>query len=320
MDIDWKKLQYRTWTMLPRPLRMPLHLMYGAAERWLEVSGPQLGASIAFYTMFALAPLLVVTIAIAGAVFGADAARGQIVGEIENLVGATAAQVIQDMIESAWRQQGGLRAALIGTATLLIGATGAFAELHRTLNLIGKVTPAPSVLGAFLRVRLTAFALLLGFGFLSIASLVLSASLAAFTRFMTARYEVLGVLATLFDLAISVIVLSVAFAALVRWLPDEPPSRKGVWISAIASAVLFTIGKSLIGLYLGRTSVASSYGAAGSFVVVMLWVYYSSQILLYGASLGRIYDEGERKDRGPDEGDSTRHRAALLSPTLGALR
>lgn len=310
MQIDWGNIQHRAWRAVPRPLCEPLHLMIDAGERWIEVSGPQLGASIAFYTMFALAPLLIVTIAIAGAVFGPEAARGEIVGEIEGLVGPVAARAVESMIESAWREPGSLQAAIIGAITLLIGATGVFAELRRTFNLIGKVTTPPSAIGAFLRARLTAFALLLGFGFLSIASLLLSAALAAFSSFMTERYAVLGVLATVFDLLISATVLSIAFAALVRWLPDEPPTRKGVWISAIASAVLFTIGKSLIGFYLGRTAVASSYGAAGSFVVLMLWVYYSSQLLLYGAALGRISDEH----------DSKRHRPALLSPESAVLR
>ena len=291
MNFKIATIKQKAWRLVPPSLREPLLIMAGAAARWSEVSGPQLGASIAYYTMFALAPLLVVTIAVAGAVFGADAARGQIVGEIEGLVGPVAAKAIEAMIESAWREPGGLWAATLGTITLLIGATGAFAELRRTLNMIGHVTPPPSAIGAFVRVRLTAFALLLGFGFLSIASLVLSAALVAFSRFITSRYEMLGVLATIVDLAVSVGLLSVAFAALLRWLPDVAPSRKGVWISAIASAVLFTVGKSLISLYLGRTSIASSYGAAGSFVVLMLWVYYSSQILLYGAALGRVSDE-----------------------------
>lgn len=263
------------------------------------MGGPQLGASIAFYTMFSLAPLLVVMIAIAGAIFGPDAARGQIVSEIQGLVGPVAAKVIETMIESAWREPQGLRAALIAMGTVLIGATGVFSELSRTLNLIGKVTPEPSALGAFLRVRLTAFALLLGFGFLSIASLLLSAALAGVTNYLTSRYAALGVIATVFDLTVSITVLSLVFAALTRWLPAKPPTRKGVWVSAIASAILFTVGKSLIGLYLGRTSVASSFGAAGSFVVLMLWVYYSSQIMLYGAALGRVSDEYDSKHQAP---------------------
>ena len=183
------------------------------------------------------------------------------------------------------------------------------------LNLIGRVTPPDSAIGAFLRVRLTAFALLLGFGFLSIASLVLSAGLVAFSRFITARYEMLGVLAAFVDISVSIGLLSVAFAGLLRWLPDEAPSRKGVWVSAIASAVLFTVGKSLIGLYLGRASVASSYGAAGSFVVLMLWVYYSSQLLLYGAALGRITDERDAARRERRNGPVTASDDRATAPT-----
>ncbi len=289
--MDLNEWQRRAWRIVPTRLREPLHILIGGAMRWIDVSGPQLGASIAFYTMFALAPLLVITIAIAGAVFGPEAARGQVVGEIQGLVGPVAAKAIEGMIETAWREPGGLKAAAIGVLTLLIGATGVFAELRRTLNLIANVTPDASVIGAFLRVRLTAFALVLGCGFLAIASLVLSAALAGVTQFLSSRYAVLGVMATVLDLAISMGVLSVAFATLIRWLPDRPPSPRAVWISAITSAVLFTIGKSLIGLYLGRASVASSYGAAGSFVIIMLWVYYSSQILLFGAAVGHIADE-----------------------------
>jgi membrane protein len=240
------------------------------------------------------APTLV-TIAVIGAVFGPDAARGRIIGEINGLVGPVAAQAIESMLESAWREPGGLQAAVIGTATSLVGAMGAFVELRGTLNAIGNVAPSPSAIGAFLRVRLTAFALMLGCGFLAIASLLVSSALAALTSFLTSRYAALGVLATALDFVVSARVLSAAFAALIRWLPDQPPTRKGVWISAIASAILFTVGKTLIGFHLGCSAIASSYGAAGSFVVLMLWVNYSAQILLYGAALGRISDEYDKR-------------------------
>jgi membrane protein len=295
MHLDFERFQRRAWNAVPHWVRLPLHLIIDAGVRWIDVSGPRLGASIAFYTMFALAPLLVVTIAVVGAVFGADAARGQIIGEINGLVGPVAAQAIESMVESAWREPGGLPAAVVGTATLLVGAMGAFVELRGTLNVIGNVAPSPSAIGAFLRVRLTAFALMLGCGFLAIASLLVSSALAALTSFLTSRYTALGVLATVLDFVVSATVLTAAFAALIRWLPDQPPSRKAVWISAVASAILFTVGKTLIGFYLGRAAIASSYGAAGSFVVLMLWVNYSAQILLYGAALGRISDEYDKR-------------------------
>lgn len=297
MNLDSGYWLRRAWRFVPRPLRTPLFLALKAGERWLDVGGPQLGASIAFYTMFALAPLLVVTIAVVGAAFGADAARGKIVGEIAGLVGPAAAVAIEAMIESAWREPGGARAAMLGVLTLLVGATGVFAELRRTLNLIGRLPPPISVFTAYLRVRLIAFALLLGSGFLAIASLMLSAGVAAFSNMVTARYANFAMFASVIDVLVSAIVLTMAFAALMRSLPDRPPTRKGVWISAVASVVLFTLGKYLIGLYLGRSSVASSYGAAGSFVVLMLWVYYSSQILLYGAALGRVSDERDTRRR-----------------------
>jgi membrane protein len=293
----WLLLQ-RRWDALARSrwgwLTVGPQLLWRATMRWLAASGPQLGASIAFYTMFALAPLLVVTIAIAGLVFGPEAARGQIVGQIEGLVGEPAAQAIQAMIESAWRERQGPLAALLGLATLLIGATGVFAELRRAFNAIAEVKPPASMLSAFVRVRLVAFALLLGCGFLAIVSLVFSAGVAAVTAYLSAHLSggesVVSLLGAAFDLVVSVAVLSLAFAALLRWLPDTPPRRRALWVGAVASALLFSLGKTLIGLYIGRTSVSSSFGAAGSLAVLMLWVYYSSQIVLFGAALGHAWE------------------------------
>lgn len=277
---------------MPSMLRQPLQILVKAVTRWSDDRGPQLGAAIAFYTMFAVAPLLVVAIAVAGAVFGEDAARGQIVGEIEGLVGEAAAKSIEAMIESAWRHPNGLWASLLGVATLLVGATGVFAELRRALNAIARVVPAPSsVLSTFVRARLIGFALVLGFGFLAIVSLLLSAVLAALSAYMATRYPTMAELMGLVDVAVSTGVLVMAFAALLRWLPERKPSRLAVWVGAISSAVMFSVGKHLIGLYLVHASVASSYGAAGSFVVVMLWVYYSAQILLLGGALGAVVDE-----------------------------
>jgi membrane protein len=255
------------------------------------VSGPQLGASIAFYTMFALAPLLVITIAIAGAVLGKEAARGQIVDQISGLVGPVAAQAIEGLIANAWHSTGSAWAAAIGVVTLLVGATSVFAELRRALNAVGSIEPAPSVVGAFLRVRLVAVALVLGTGFLAIAALLLSALLSAVLAYLSSRYLALALVARALDFLLSVAVLGLAFAALLRWLPDRAPTRRGLWLSALVSAGLFAVGKTLIGLYLARSSVASTYGAAGSFVVVLLWIYYSAQILLFGAAVGRIADE-----------------------------
>jgi membrane protein len=289
----------RVVTMLPPPLRYALRVTWHAAHRWIDGSGPQLGASIAFYTMFALAPWLVLTIAVASLAFGAEAARGQIVDQIQDLVGTDAARAIEAMIASAWKERASLMATLIGAATLLLGASGVFAELRRAINAIAGIAPHAHPVTTFVRVRLRAFALLLGFGFLAVASLLLSATIAGFAAYAGRRWPALAVLATLGDWVVSGALLTVAFAALLRWLPDRPPRHRGLAISAIVSALLFTLGKHLIGLYLARAGVASSYGAAGSFVVLMLWVYYSSQIMLFGAACGYA-DEALRL--GPSHG------------------
>ncbi|MCW7536370.1 YihY/virulence factor BrkB family protein [Aquabacterium sp. A7-Y] len=283
MDLHaWKQ---RAWSAVPRPLRRPVAVTIQAVNVWADEQGPQLGASIAFYSMFALAPLLVIVITIAGAVFGEEAARGQIVGQIQELVGLDAARSIEAMIASSWRSDNSGLAGLLGVAALLVGASGVFVALRNALNRLGRLTEQPTGLGAFVRARLVAFALVLGFGFLSIVSLIASAALAALGAYLSQRFPPLGGVIAALDVTVSTIVLSFAFAALLRWLPESPPAWPAAWRGALVSALLFAVGKHLIGLYLGRASVSSSYGAAGSFVVLMLWVYYASQILLLGAAL-----------------------------------
>lgn len=265
--------------------RRALHVGVQAVKLWIAEEGAQLGAAIAFYSMFAMAPLLVIAIALAGTIFGVEAARGQIVGEIEGLVGHEAARGIEGMIAAAWREDSSGLAGLIAVGTLLVGASGVFAHLRTALNRMGRVETPASAIGAFLRARLMAFALVLGFGFLLIVSLVASAVLAAVSGYLQRLYPVLATLISVFDVLLSALLLSTAFAAFLRWLPDRSPRWHSVTVGAVTSALLFAVGKHLIGLYLGRVSVTSSFGAAGSFAVVMLWVYYSTQILLLGAAV-----------------------------------
>ncbi|MFL6663215.1 MAG: YihY/virulence factor BrkB family protein [Rhizobacter sp.] len=298
-----------------------VRLLALGAERWLDEGGPQLGASVAFYTMFAVAPLLVVAIAVAGAVFGPDAARGHIVEEIQGIVGPDAARWIQAMVESAWLHPHGRLAGVLGIVALLLGASGVFLALRKALNTIGRAAPKPSLFGTLVRARLIAFALVLGFGFLAIASLLVSAAIAALGAYLTDRYPGLAELFALLDIATSTLILVVAFAALLRWLPDAPPTRRATWSGAICSALLFAIGKHLIGLYLARASVASTYGAAGSFVVVMLWVYYSAQILLFGAAVAATLDAGDCDDPGRQRtGSAAREHAASAPTSLAEAR
>jgi membrane protein len=272
----------------------------GTYLMWSERGGPQLGASIAFYSIFALAPLLVVAIAIAGLAFGPDAVRGRVVEELGGLLGETAAKGIEALIASAWRPEEGAFAGLLGVATLLIAATGVMVELKRALNvMLDRTVTARSLLSSFVRARLTALAMVLGVGFLTIVSLLLSAAVSAIAAYVPTRFPELEVLLTTLDLAASLVVLTIAFAALVRWLPDRTPPARVVAIAAIAAALLFTLGKYLVGLYIARASVVSTYGAAGSLVVLIIWVFYTSQVLLVGVAFGRQFEPRVRKAPAP---------------------
>lgn len=300
-----------------------------SARLWLAQGGPELGAATAFYSMFALAPLLVVAIAVAGMVFGPEAARGQVVQEIRGLVGDSAAAGIEQMIEAAWKSDRSGWAALIGVATLLVGASGVFNELRNAINRIGQVEKPKSALGAFVRARLMAFALVLAFGFLLVASLALSAVLAALGAYVGDLFPGLGPLMRALDLVFSTAVLTVAFAAFLRWLPDERPGWRAAWTGALVSALLFAIGKHFIGLYLGRASVTSGFGAAGSLAVVLLWVYYSAQILMAGAAVTWTLERGgmgvaeaapSPSDARTLHGQATRRGSAARHPDPPAAR
>lgn len=258
-------------------------------ERWIAHNCLSLGASIAFYAIFALAPLLLIAISMASAVFGADAARGAIFAQLQGLVGDEAALGAQALLESAWREPHGPWATSIAVGTLLIGATGVFVELRNALNTVWELPESAerAAWSLLLRARVAAFALVLAIGFLSIVSLLLSAALAALGGRVTGETEVFRLVLSMIENTLSMALLTAAFALLLRWLPAKRPPRVAVWVGAVASAVLFSIGKNFIGLYIGRASITSAYGAAGSFVVLILWVYYSAQLLLVGAELGK---------------------------------
>ena len=282
-------------------------VLWDAAKAWFEDGGPRMGASIAFYSIFALAPLLLIAISIAGAVFGEEAARGQILHQVSGLIGDDAAKGVQSVIEAAANKQGaGLAAGLVGFATLLLGASGVFVEMKNAFDVMWKPEPVQGGLPGFLRARLIAIALVLGFGFLSIVSLLLSAAIQGMTSLMLGPPEQMTWLLSGLDLLASMAILTVAFAALIYFLPSAHIRPQAVWLGALTSAVLFTIGKHLIGLYLGRASVASAYGAAGSFVIVILWIYYSSQILLLGAEVTSVLDGKRRSAREQVEANAER--------------
>lgn len=252
---------------------------------------PRLSAALAYSTIFSLAPLLIVVIAIAGAAFGREAATGQIVREIRGMVGTDGAQVIEDMIQNASQPRtGGTLAAILGILTLIIGVSGTFSALQDALNTIWGVMPRPGLgLGYIIRSRFLSFALVLGVGFLLLASLVISALLSGVDQFLNNQFPGGGVVLQLINLVISLVIITLAFAVLLKYLPDVKIAWRDVWIGAAVTAVLFTIGKFAIGLYLGNSSPASVYGAAGSLVVLLIWIYYSALIFLVGAEFTQVY-------------------------------
>jgi membrane protein len=246
------------------------------------------GAAIAYYTMFSLAPLLIIVIAIAGLAFGRDAAEGAIVGQLSGLMGEQSAAVLQSMITSANDWAAGILATIIGVATLLLTATGTFAEIQSALNAIWKATPSAN-LSEIVRTRLLSLGLVVTLGFLMLVSLVVSAALAALGSYLDYLMPGGQILVAIANFVLSLTIISALFAAIYKILPDKPISWRDVGVGAVATALLFVLGKSLIGFYIGSSGVASSYGAAGALLIILLWVYYSAQVFLLGAEFTKAY-------------------------------
>jgi membrane protein len=267
-------------------------LMKRSAVKWSEDDCLTLGAALAYYTVFSLAPILVIAIAVASAAFGEEAAKGEIVGQIRGLVGEDGAQAIQALVESASRQGTGSRATLIGLVVLLFGSTSAFSQLQWALNTIWDVpSRRRSGLWHLVRDRLLSFAAVLGTGFLLSVSLVLSAGAAALSRYGWGWLHEIGGVLEVADFFGSMIVHTLLFAMIFRVLPDADIEWGDVWVGAVATAVLFYVGKLAIGLYLGESAVGAAYGAAGWIILVLAWVYYSAQIVLFGAEFTRAFAE-----------------------------
>jgi membrane protein len=266
-------------------------VLKAAIAGWWNDNVPHLGAALSYYTLFALAPILIVAISIAGLAFGAEAVRGEIVDQIDGLVGRDGARAVQAMLEGAAQPSSSVPATIIGVITFFLGATGAFLELQTALNTIWRVTPkvSGSWFRALVKQRLISFALVVGVGFLLLTSLVVSAGLAALDKYMGHAYPAATVLWQAVNVVVSLGVITLLFAMIFKVLPDVQLAWGDVWVGALVTAGLFTLGKSLIGLYLGTSDVASTYGAAGSVVVLLVWVYYSAQIILLGAEFTREY-------------------------------
>lgn len=254
---------------------------------------PTLGAALAFYVMLSLAPLLLLVIGIVGLVYGnSDAARDQVVSQFRDLAGEQGAETVQGMLSASRSKTGGVLSAVIGLAVLVVGATGVFAQLQESLNTVWNVPERKTAglgLWAMLRDRLLSFSLVLGLAFLLLVSLVLGAALAGLRGWLAAHLGEaawgLGALNFLLSLTLS----AVLFALIYKVLPDAHVGWRSVWVGAVVTAALFNLGKYLIGLYLGQAAVGSSFGAAGSLVVLLVWVYYSTLLLLLGAEFTQVY-------------------------------
>jgi membrane protein len=270
-------------------LRAAFRLLAEAFRDWRADEAPRLGAALAYYTLFALAPLLVVAIGVSGLAFGREAAQGRIVGEIAGLVGSSGAHAIEDLLQNSRKPEAGVLATLVGLGTLLLGASGAFVELKAALNKVWDVPAPAGGLWTIVRDRLAAFALVLAVGFLLLASLVVSAAISA-TDTLLKRFvsEPAGLLQAA-NAVLSLVVITVLFAIIFKFLPDTRIAWGDVWVGAVMTSVLFTAGKFVIGLYLGHSAVTSAYGAAGSLVVLIVWVYYAAQIFYFGAELTQAY-------------------------------
>jgi membrane protein len=263
-----------------------------AVAAWIDDYAPSMGAALAYYTLFSVAPLLLIVISIAGLVFGPDAARGDIFAELRDLMGDEGAAAVQALLQSVNKPAQGVFGTGIGLVLLGLGAISVFGELQNSLDRIWRAPrrrPGASGLWSLVRARLLSFGMVLGIGFLLMVSLVASAAVAALGKLSTPLFGASAMLAELLNLAISFALITVTFALIYKIIPRVPIGWRDVWTGAAVTALLFSIGKSLIGVYLGRSSFASGYGAAGSLVVLLVWTYYSAQIFLLGAEFTWVY-------------------------------
>lgn len=261
-----------------------------ATKDFFADSAPRLGASVAYYTIFSISPLVIIVIAIASFFFGAEAARGQVFEQISGLVGAKGAEAIESTISLAATQRHGLVATTVAVVTLLLGSTGVFMELQAALNTIWEVKQQPGAgIWSFIQHRLLSFAMVLSIGFLLLVSLVLTTAISTLGKFIGSRIHGIEAFSQVLNFAASFGVITVLFAFIFKYMPDVRLPWRDVWFGAGFTSLLFTVGKLALGLYLAKSTTTSAFGAAGSLVVVIMWVYYSAQILFFGAELTQAY-------------------------------
>jgi membrane protein len=274
-------------------------LFKSAAVNWVQDYAQSMGAALAFYTMFSIAPLLLIVIAVAGFAFGEEAARGEIYEQLGELLGDQGALAVEGLLESVGKPGKSALATFFGLVFLFIGATTVFAELQDAFDRIWRAPPRAGAAGLWniVRVRLLSFGMILGIGFLLMVSLVFSAAMAAMNAKWNPLFSGWATVAKSIELAISLVLATAVFAMMYKTMPRVRIDWKDVWVGAAVTSLLFLAGKFLIGVYIGHSNISSAFGAAASLVVVLLWVYYSAQIFLYGAEFTRVYTHkfGSRK-------------------------
>jgi membrane protein len=265
-------------------------LIKNTFSEWSEDKAARLAAALAYYTIFSIPPLLIIAIAIAGRVFGQEAAQERIVAQFSSLIGADSAEALQVMIANARHPGESVAVAVFGVIILLFGASGVFGQLQDALNTMWEVAPRPGrgILGV-IEDRFFSFTMVLGVSFLLLVSLIISAALAAIGEFVTTLLPSVVILAQILSLLISLSAVTVVFGLIFKVVPDVEIAWSDVWMGAAVTAVLFVLGQFAIGLYLGNSDVTSTYGAAGALVVILLWVFYSAQILFLGAEFTQVY-------------------------------
>jgi membrane protein len=265
-------------------------LVRDSASAWSEDKAPRLGAALAYYSIFSLAPLLIIAIAIAGFAFGTDAAERQVVTTLDGLLGKDGAEAVHELLKNAHRPGQGILATVIGVGTLMFGASGLFGQLKDALNTVWGVTPRPGMsIWGTVRERFFSITMVLGTGFLLLVSLLLSAAITALSTWFSYLLPGMDWVWQAVNVVLGFALTAGIFAALFRLLPDARVAWKDVWVGAAITSVLFAVGRFVLGYYLASSSVAGPFGAAGSLVIVLLWVYYTAQIMLFGAEFTKVY-------------------------------
>jgi membrane protein len=308
--VNLKSLAQNRWVELAKK----------SVSGWMQDDAPSKGAALAYYAVFSMAPLLFLIISIAGLFFGADAVRGAVFGQVADLMGRNGAEAVEEMLAHVSQPETGLWATIVGVVVLIFGATTVFAQLQSALDAIWEVPPElakaekRNALWTFVKGRLLSFGLVLALAFLIVVSLIFSAAMSALGKWWGPAFGEWETLAHVFNILVAFAMLTVVFAAIFKFMPRAHIEWRDVWVGAAVTSALFAIGKFLIGLYLGKSDVGSSFGTFGSIIIVMVWVYYSAQIFLLGAEFTWVWAHAS----GSRQGEVAAAPVPAPVPALGA--